>query len=230
MQSHARVVVVGGGCIGVNILNELARRGWNDAVLLERRQLTAGSTWHAAGLIPIYSFSYRFGRLIAKSIEIYEGLEAETGHPVGWHQCGQLRVANSRERMDEYLNYAQHRRDPGGAGRDPLAAGSARALAPLRRPSRHSRRSLQPRRRPHRARRCHPGRGGRRARQGREDPPGGRASPPSRRCPAGSGGYAPTGETSSASMSSSPPAATRARPARWWAWTSPPSPSCTSTG
>ena len=106
MQSHARVVVVGGGCVGVNILHELARRGWNDAVLIERRQLTSGSTWHAAGLIPIYSFSYSFGRLIAKSIEIYEGLEAETGHPVGWHKCGQLRVANSRERMDEYLNYA----------------------------------------------------------------------------------------------------------------------------
>ena len=106
MQSHARVVVVGGGCVGVNILHELARRGWNDAVLLERRQLTSGSTWHAAGLIPIYSFSYSFGRLIAKSIEIYEALEAETGHPVGWHKCGQLRVANSRERMNEYLNYA----------------------------------------------------------------------------------------------------------------------------
>ena len=106
MQSHARVVVVGGGCVGVNILHELARRGWNDALLIERRQLTSGSTWHAAGLIPIYSFSYSFGRLIAKSIEIYEALEAETGHPVGWHKCGQLRVANSRERMDEYLNYA----------------------------------------------------------------------------------------------------------------------------
>ena len=67
MQSHARVVVVGGGCVGVNILHELARRGWNDTVLLERTQLTAGSTWHAAGLVPVYSFSYSFGRLIAKS-------------------------------------------------------------------------------------------------------------------------------------------------------------------
>ena len=105
MQSHARVVVVGGGCVGVNVLHELARRGWTDAVLLERSQLTAGSTWHAAGLIPVYSFSYRFGRLIAKSIEIYEGLEAETGQAVGWHKCGQLRVANTRDRMDEYLNY-----------------------------------------------------------------------------------------------------------------------------
>ena len=106
MQSHARVVVVGGGCVGVNVLHELARRGWTDAVLLERSRLTAGSTWHAAGLIPVYSFSFSFGRLIAKSIEIYEGLEAETGQAVGWHKCGQLRVANSRDRMDEYLTYA----------------------------------------------------------------------------------------------------------------------------
>jgi dimethylglycine dehydrogenase len=99
-------VVVGGGCVGANILYSLAHRGWTDCCLLERTELTAGSTWHAAGLIPIYSFSYKFGRLIAKTIEIYEGLEEETGQAVGWHKCGQLRVANTRDRMDEYLNYA----------------------------------------------------------------------------------------------------------------------------
>ena len=106
MQTHARVVVVGGGCVGANILYSLAHRGWTDCCLLERTELTAGSTWHAAGLIPIYSFSYKFGRLISKTIEIYEGLEEETGQAVGWHKCGQLRVANTRDRMDEYLNYA----------------------------------------------------------------------------------------------------------------------------
>ncbi|MDH3667511.1 MAG: FAD-dependent oxidoreductase [Paracoccaceae bacterium] len=106
MQSHARVVVVGGGCVGVNILYSLTHRGWTDCCLLERTELTAGSTWHAAGLIPLYSFSYSFGRLIARTIEIYEGLEAETGQAIGWHKCGQLRIAESRDRMDEYLNYA----------------------------------------------------------------------------------------------------------------------------
>ncbi|MBO68891.1 MAG: glycine cleavage system protein T [Acidiferrobacteraceae bacterium] len=106
MQSHARVVIVGGGCVGVNILYSLAHRGWSDICLLERTELTAGSTWHAAGLIPLYSFSYRFGRIISKTIEIYEQLEAETGQSVSWHKCGQLRVAESRDRMDEYLNYA----------------------------------------------------------------------------------------------------------------------------
>ena len=106
MQTHARVVVIGGGCVGANILYSLAHRGWTDSCLLERTELTAGSTWHAAGLIPIYSFSYKFGRLIGKTIEIYEGLEEETGQGIGWHKCGQLRIAESADRMDEYLNYA----------------------------------------------------------------------------------------------------------------------------
>ena len=106
MQSHARVVVVGGGAVGVNVLYSLARRGWNDTCLLERTELTAGSTWHAAGLIPVYSFSYSIGRLIKKTIEIYDNLEAETGQGIGWHKCGQLRIAESPDRMDEYLNYA----------------------------------------------------------------------------------------------------------------------------
>ena len=105
MKSHARVVVIGGGCVGANILHSLTARGLNDVVLVERTELTAGSTWHAAGLIPLYSFSYSFGRLIAKSIEIYEGIKADTGQNIGWHKCGQLRVANTADRMDEYLNY-----------------------------------------------------------------------------------------------------------------------------
>ncbi len=106
MQTHARVVVVGGGCVGANILYSLAHRGWTDTCLLERTELTAGSTWHAAGLIPLYSFSYKFGRLIQKTINLYEGLEAETDQSIGWHKCGQLRIAESADRMDEYLNYA----------------------------------------------------------------------------------------------------------------------------
>jgi dimethylglycine dehydrogenase len=105
MQSHARAVVIGGGCVGAGILYGLAKRGWRDIVLLERTQLTAGSTWHAAGLIPSYARSINVGRMIAKSIEIYEGLQAETGQNVGWHKCGQLRIANTRDRLDEYKSY-----------------------------------------------------------------------------------------------------------------------------
>ncbi|RVD34150.1 FAD-dependent oxidoreductase, partial [Mesorhizobium sp. M4A.F.Ca.ET.020.02.1.1] len=105
MVSSFRAVVVGGGCVGTGILYGLAKRGWTDVALLERTQLTAGSTWHAAGLIPSYARSRNVGRMIARSIEIYEGLEAETGQSVGWHKCGQLRIANTRDRLDEYKSY-----------------------------------------------------------------------------------------------------------------------------
>ncbi|EHH03872.1 glycine cleavage system T protein, partial [Mesorhizobium amorphae CCNWGS0123] len=105
MQTHARAVVIGGGCVGAAILYGLAKRGWADVALLERTQLTAGSTWHAAGLIPSYMRSINIGRMIAKTIEIYEGLEAETGQHVGWHKCGQLRIANTQDRLDEYRSY-----------------------------------------------------------------------------------------------------------------------------
>lgn len=105
MQTHARAVVIGGGCVGAAILYGLTKRGWTDVALLERTQLTAGSTWHAAGLIPSYMRSINIGRMIAKTIEIYEGLEAETGQHVGWHKCGQLRIANTQDRLDEYKSY-----------------------------------------------------------------------------------------------------------------------------
>ena len=70
MQSHARVVVVGGGAVGANILYSLTRRGWTDVVLLERNELTSGSTWHAAGLMPLYTHHFTHGRIVLKSIEI----------------------------------------------------------------------------------------------------------------------------------------------------------------
>jgi dimethylglycine dehydrogenase len=105
MPSHVRTIVIGGGCVGVGCLYGLAKRGWSDARLLERTQLTAGSTWHAAGLIPSYARSFNVGRMIAKTIAIYEGLESETGQHIGWHKCGQLRTANTRDRMDEFLSY-----------------------------------------------------------------------------------------------------------------------------
>jgi dimethylglycine dehydrogenase len=105
MPQYARAIVIGGGCVGSAILYGLAKRGWRDVALLERTQLTAGSTWHAAGLIPCYTRSLNIGRMIAKTIEIYEGLEKETGQPVGWHKCGQLRVANTKDRMDEFSSY-----------------------------------------------------------------------------------------------------------------------------
>jgi dimethylglycine dehydrogenase len=105
MQSHVRAIVIGGGCVGVGCLYGLTKRGWRDVALLERTQLTAGSTWHAAGLIPSYARSFTISRMIAKTIAIYEALGSATGQHVGWHKCGQLRIANTRDRMDEFLSY-----------------------------------------------------------------------------------------------------------------------------
>src|SRR5580692_10363378 len=105
MESHARVVVVGGGVVGANILYALAKNGWPDVVLLERRELTSGSTWHAAGLMSIYSPSFYASRLYIRSHEVYAKLEAETGQAVGFHPSGTLRLASTKDRLDEYLHY-----------------------------------------------------------------------------------------------------------------------------
>jgi len=105
MKTQARVVVVGGGVVGINILYGLAKCGWTDAVLLERRELTSGSTWHAAGLMSIYATSYAFSRLYQLTHRVYAGVEAETGQAVGFHRSGTLRLASTRDRLDEYLHY-----------------------------------------------------------------------------------------------------------------------------
>lgn len=130
MQKYARVVVVGGGCVGAGILYGLAKRGWSDIALLERTQLTAGSTWHAAGLVPSYTRNFNIGRMIAKTIEIYEGLEADTGQNVGWHKCGQLRLANSRDRLDEFKSYISVA-EAQGTRAELLTPAEARKLWPL---------------------------------------------------------------------------------------------------
>jgi len=105
MKSHARVVVIGGGVVGVSTLYHLTKKGWSDVVLLERSELTAGSTWHAAGLLPLFNMSYTVGQLHKYSVDLYKRLPAETGQEVGFHVTGNLRLATSRDRMDEYLKY-----------------------------------------------------------------------------------------------------------------------------
>ncbi len=105
MKDTARVVVIGGGVVGVSALYHLAKRGWSDVVLLERTELTAGSTWHAAGLLPLFNMSYSVGQLHQYSVELYKKLEAETGQAVGLHPTGNLRLATNRDRLDEYRNY-----------------------------------------------------------------------------------------------------------------------------
>ncbi len=77
MKTHARVVVIGGGVVGVSTLYHLGLKGWSDVVLLERAELTAGSTWHAAGLLPLFNMSYTVGQLHKYSVDLYKEDRAE---------------------------------------------------------------------------------------------------------------------------------------------------------
>ncbi|MDZ7770503.1 MAG: FAD-binding oxidoreductase [Woeseiaceae bacterium] len=106
MKSHARAVVIGGGVVGVATLYHLVRKGWTDAVLVERKELTSGSTWHAAGLLPLFNMSYSVGQIHKYSVKLYQELEAETGQNVGFSQVGNIRLATNEDRMDEYRQYA----------------------------------------------------------------------------------------------------------------------------
>ncbi len=106
MRTQARAVVVGGGAVGCAIAYHLAKAGWTDTVLLERDELTAGSTWHAAGLLPLFNMSYAVGHIHDRSVRLYKSLQEETGLDPGFAVVGNLRMAQTRERMDEFRLYA----------------------------------------------------------------------------------------------------------------------------
>ena len=106
MKTHARVVVIGGGVVGVGTLYHLAKKGWSDVVLIERKELTSGSTWHAAGLLPLFNLSYSVGQIHKYSVKLYDSLEAETGQHVGFKKVSNIRLARSKDRWDEFMYYA----------------------------------------------------------------------------------------------------------------------------
>ena len=106
MNSHARVVVIGGGVVGVSTLYHLARMGWSDVMLVERKELTSGSTWHAAGLLPLFNMSYSVGQMHKYSVAFYPSLEAETEQNVGFSRVSNIRLACTQDRWDEYKYYA----------------------------------------------------------------------------------------------------------------------------
>src|SRR5207248_2858781 len=101
LPERARVVIIGGGVGGTSIAYHLVKRGWRDVVLLERAQLTSGSTFHSAGLVGQLRSTMPLTRLMMNSVALYAGLTDETGVDVGWHPVGSLRLASSRERMEE---------------------------------------------------------------------------------------------------------------------------------
>ncbi|MEJ2222205.1 MAG: FAD-binding oxidoreductase, partial [Desulfobacterales bacterium] len=105
MKTQARVVVIGGGAIGTSVLYHLAKYGWQDVVLVEKHELTSGSTWLAAGNCSFFHSSYYCTRVNMKSIELYQKLEEETGQTTGWHTTGSIRTADNPGRMDELGYY-----------------------------------------------------------------------------------------------------------------------------
>jgi len=106
MKTHVKALVVGGGAVGTGIAYHLAKFGWDDVLLVERDELTSGSTWHAAGLLPLFNMSFATSHIHDYSVKFYKGLEAETGLNPGFSIVGNLRMAQSAERMDEYQLYA----------------------------------------------------------------------------------------------------------------------------
>jgi len=106
MRTQARVVVIGGGALGCSLLYHLAKRGWTDTLLLEKNELTAGSTWHAAGLCTQFNSSLNVTSLLMYSVDLFRRLETETGQPVDFHGVGSIRLATTPDRMDQYRDHA----------------------------------------------------------------------------------------------------------------------------
>ena len=102
MTTHARIIVIGGGIVGVSTLYHLAKAGEQDCLLIERRELTAGATWHAAGNVHTQSAFANLSALQAYSLRLYDGLAEEVGQEVGSHVVGGFFLARSPERMDEF--------------------------------------------------------------------------------------------------------------------------------
>ena len=214
MRTHARAVVIGGGVVGVSTLYHLAKKGWTDSVLVERKELTSGSTWHAAGLLPLFNLSYSVGQIHKYSVALYRTLEKETGldrRP----SAGVEHPPRPHSRPDGRIPLLRRRRgDDRRQGEIPDAERGQGHLAALR-CRRNHRRDPASRRRLYPARRPHAGAGARRARtRGGDQPPDDRdrdRAAAERRME----GRQPTRATSLASMSFRRPAISRARPAAW---------------
>jgi dimethylglycine dehydrogenase len=100
--AQARIVIIGGGAVGASCLYHLAKAGWTDALLLEKNELTAGSTWHAAGNVPTFSSSWSIMNMQRYSAGLYRGLGAEVDYPMNYHVTGSVRLGHTKERLQEF--------------------------------------------------------------------------------------------------------------------------------
>ena len=171
MRTHARAVVIGGGVVGVSTLYHLCKKGWTDSVLVERKELTSGSTWHAAGLLPLFNLSYSVGQIHKYSVALYKTLEKETGLDVGFRQVSNIRLARTRDRLDEYHYYAGVAATIGGIEVKFLTPAEVKEIWPLCNVDGIIGAIQHPAGRLHPAGRPHPGAGARRARPRRRDQP-----------------------------------------------------------
>jgi dimethylglycine dehydrogenase len=100
--AQARVVIIGGGAVGASALYHLAKAGWTDCLLLEKNELTAGSTWHAAGNVPTFSASWSIMNVQRYSANLYRGLGEAVNYPMNYHVTGSVRLGHSKERLQEF--------------------------------------------------------------------------------------------------------------------------------
>ena len=130
MKSHVSVAVIGGGVVGCSVLYHLAKLGCSDVVLFERTELTAGSTWHAAGGTSAISQNVNYGRLCRYALELYPELEAESGQSVGYHKVGGLYLARTEERLND-LKMIQSKARRTGVEVTFLSESEASQIAPI---------------------------------------------------------------------------------------------------
>ncbi|MFI5015643.1 MAG: FAD-dependent oxidoreductase [Hyphomicrobiales bacterium] len=129
-MKHARVVIIGGGVVGASALYHLTRLGWTDVLLLDRNELSSGSTWHAAGNVPNFSTSWNVIKLQRYGSSLYRRLGEEVGYPIDYHVTGSIRLAHVEARMEEFRHVRSMARAQGIAF-DMLSPGEIKARFPL---------------------------------------------------------------------------------------------------
>jgi 4-methylaminobutanoate oxidase (formaldehyde-forming) len=130
LPKHARVLIIGGGVIGTSVAYHLAKLGWKDVVLLERRQLTCGTTWHAAGLLTTLRDTETQTKLAKYTLDLYRSLEAETGQATGLIGCGSIQLAMTDAKAEEMRRGLNMARCYGVDGRE-ITPGDVKELWPL---------------------------------------------------------------------------------------------------